>query len=167
MIGRLIAIALLVAAAAHAAFVLATPRLIMNVAIERIGEGAFNAWRHAPRVDETARGVVRPSPDLAYSACAYDLSRGPVRVSVAPGEDYVSLSLYADNTDNYFVRSDREAPRGIDIVLAQRGQDLPRDAEIVFSPSARGLALVRRLAPDAAGFARADAARQEDTCALL
>jgi uncharacterized membrane protein len=118
------------------------------------------------------RGIVRPSPDLAYSACVFDLSKGPVRFTVAAWRDYASLSLYGENTDNFYRINDRDAKGApFDVVLIKPG--LVRDAVkvenaiVVESPSTRGIALVRRLAPTPEAFAEADAARRNDVCAAL
>lgn len=160
--------ALIVAVIAHFAFIIATPRALMHVAIERIGGGHFNAWRLSPRVTPESRAIVRPSPDFAYSACAYDLSNGPVEMRVTPWNAYWSLSLYADNSDNYFVIDDREARDGADITLIRRGGEHPRDAvRVVESPSQRGIALIRRLAPAPDDYAAAAQVAQSDLCSAL
>lgn len=162
---QFLAAALIAALIAHAGVVLATPSMAMDAAMRRLAQAGPNMWAHAPRTSADSRSIVRPSPDLAYSACAFDLSNGPVRISASAWGDYMSLSLYADNTDNFFVISDREAPDGIDIALMRHGQRAPgQGAQIVFSPSTRGIALVRRLAPTRDRFAAADAQRQDDVC---
>lgn len=91
--------ALGVATLSHIAIVSAFPSAIMDTAIERLSQGRFNDWRVADRVTPLSRQIVRPSPDFAYSACPYDLSRGPISLRVAPWDGYWSLSLYADNSD--------------------------------------------------------------------
>ena len=111
---------------------------------------------------------MRPSPDFAYSACAYDLSNGPVEMRVTPWSAYWSLSLYADNSDNFFTLNDREAQNGGDIMLIRRGSRAPETTDrVVESPSGRGVALIRRLAPTAEAFAAAGAASRGDICARL
>ncbi|MBI1188847.1 MAG: DUF1254 domain-containing protein [Alphaproteobacteria bacterium] len=155
----------IVGVAAHAATVIATPRAIMNVAMTRLAENGGPGWRHAPRTTADARNIVRPSPDLAYSACVYDLADGPMTITMAPSEDYWSLSLYAANSDNFFTRNDRAAREGVAITLVRRGAAPPPGAtEVVESPSARGVAIQRRLAPTAGAYAIADAARRGDLC---
>jgi len=158
--------ALIVAVVAHFAFIYATPRVLMNVAFSRVGAGRPNEWHLAPRVTQDSRTIVRPSPDFAYSACAYDLSHGPVHFRVPPWNAYWSLSLYADNSDNFFVLDDREAREGADIVLVRRGGEHPRDAvRVVEAPSARGIALIRRLAPTPDEYAGAAQVARGDVCA--
>jgi uncharacterized membrane protein len=151
---------LLVAVSAHAATLWYLPRLAMNTAMSRLeASGPANQWIHVPPTDETSRRVVRPSPDLLYSVCLLDLSDGPVRIRAADWGDYMSLSLFAANTDNVFARNETRAGGDIEIeVSAGQGGD-------VVLGSDRGIALIRRLAPDDARIARADTVRREnDIC---
>lgn len=161
---------LAIAGMVHAAGVLAGPSVIMHIAMTRIaGEGGANHWMFAPRTTPTTQRIVRSSPDLAYAACAFDVSKGPVRIRVAGSTDYASLSLYGANTDNFFSLNDRTMePDGAEIVLIARGAAPPAGvdpAKVVVAPSRRGLALDRRLAPTPETFAHADAARRAiDVC---
>lgn len=164
--GKYVLGALLVAVAVHFAVIYAAPRVLMSIAIERIGERGFNAWRMSDRVTAASRQIVRPSPDFAYSACAFDLRAGPVIITATPWESYWSLSLYGANSDNFFVIDDREARSGAEITLVQRGRAHPEGASMVVeSPSARGIALIRRLAPTPDGYNRAKDVARGDICA--
>ncbi|WP_309623230.1 DUF1254 domain-containing protein [Novosphingobium sp.] len=159
------------AAVGHVGLVLATPHVLMRAAMNKLGgpDKAVNAFLFGPRTTQNSRGVVRPSPDLAYSTCVYDLSNGPVRISAAPSPDegYVSLSVFAANTDNIAVFDTTRQPQGIVFVLAREAQKTPPGVTVVISPSDRGIVLDRRLAPNAERFAAADAARSADRCAPL
>jgi uncharacterized membrane protein len=161
-----LAVAALAAVTTHAAVIYAAPYALMSVAMKRLGgDGhAVNRWAHGPRTTERSRGVVRPSPDLAYSACVFDLSNGPVRVTAAPWRDYWSVSVYAANSDNIFVANDRRYPRGVDLMLTRGKDAAPPGVLTVRVPSERGIVLARRLAPTAEAFAAADASRQGDRC---
>jgi uncharacterized membrane protein len=166
--GKYLLAALLAGVLTHFAVILATPRVLMGVAFDRIGAGGPNAWRVADRVTPLSRLIVRPSPDFAYSACAYDLSDGPLRLSVGPWRNYWSLSLYAANSDNYFVLDDREARAGAEFTLVRRGSRVPEDAaRPVQSPTTRGIALIRRLAPSVEDYNRAREAARADACETL
>lgn len=160
-------IAVAIAVVTHLSLVHAVPRVLMEAAMEKLGGGRLNAWVVAERVTPESRQIVRPSPDFAYSACVYDLSRGPITIRVAPWEQYWSLSLYAANSDNFYVVDDREAQHGVTILLARRRPRDADDREAVFvkSPSARGIALIRRLAPTVETHAAAARAAQGDVCA--
>jgi len=168
--GRLLWIGFVAAVLAHLAFVYAAPRVMMGVAFNRLSnDGALvNAWRVSDRVTPDSRTIVRPSPDFAYSACAYDVSRGSVTIQVTPWDSYWSLSLYAGSSDNYYVIDDREARNGASITLIRRGRTPPEDVGVVVeSPSNRGIALIRRLAPSPSEYeAAADVARS-DVCASV
>jgi uncharacterized membrane protein len=166
--GKYVWAALIAAVIAHLAFVHYMPRVLMGVAIDRVGNGQFNAWRVSDRVTETSRTIVRPSPDFAYSVCPYDLSRGPVIITATPYNAYWSLSLYAQNSDNFFVIDDREARFGADITLVRRGRAHPEGASMVVeSPSTRGIALIRRLAPTLDTYNAAVRVAREDVCASV
>lgn len=164
---KLVLLGIAVAVAAHVATIFIAPYVLMHAAMERISRGGqlVNQWSHPPRTSEQSRRVVRPSPDLAYSACVYDLSDGPLRVTASAWDDYMSVSVFAANSDNIFVQNDRQAPNGVDFVLVRRGDAHPAGAgQIVESPSARGIILQRRVAPTAERFAAAAAARRGDIC---
>lgn len=155
----------------HVALVLAVPNVLMGVAMDRMSEGgtAINRFQFGDRTTEKSRRVVRPSPDLAYASCVYDLSKGPLLVTAAPspGQGYVSLSVFAANTDNIAALDSSQYPQGIRFVLAMKGQASPAGERVIESPSARGIILDRRLAPTAEKFAEVDLARRADNCAPL
>ncbi len=71
-----------------------------------------NTFHHGRAPTHTSRQIVMPSPDLVYSSCVYDLAAGDLVIAgeLPPEGHYWSLSLYAHNTDNYFVLNDRELP---------------------------------------------------------
>src|SRR5260370_36720622 len=108
-----IAATLLVAVAVLGARVLLLPRLIMIRTMAGITKlASINTILHAPRPTSRSRGVVRPSPDLLYSICVYDLSSadGAVRVyAYDMPETYWSVSVFDANTDNFYVLNDRQA----------------------------------------------------------
>jgi uncharacterized membrane protein len=163
--GKYLLGALIVAALAHFAAIIAVPRVLMNVATERIGADGMNAWHVSERVTAASRSIVRPSPDFAYSACVYDLTQGPVIISATPWDNYWSLSLYGANSDNFFVIDDREAHHGAEITLVKRGTAHPEGASMVVeSPSERGIALIRRLAPTPQAYEAAKTVAAEDVC---
>jgi uncharacterized membrane protein len=160
-------VAVVAAVIAHLATVFAAPYVLMNAAMDRISRDGkvVNRWSHPPRTSAKSRNVVRPSPDLAYSACVYDLSSGPVHVTASAWDDYMSVSVFANNSDNIFVINDRQAPQGVDLTLVERGQPHPPAAALVVeSPGKRGIVLQRRVAPTQVRFDLAAAARKDDIC---
>lgn len=161
---RILLFAVGVAVATHAAAVYAMPWLAMHKAMAALGhDGArIHRWIHARRAGPQARAIVRPSPDLAYSVCVFDLSKGDVRLRVHPSPGYWSLSLYAANSDNVRVWNDEDAPDGVDVLLVH-GDAVAGDG-VVAPGSARGIAAVRRLAPNRQDWDVAAAVREHDRC---
>lgn len=161
---RILLFAVGVAVATHVAAVYAMPWLIMHKAMAVMGrDGArIHRWIHAARAGPQARTIVRQSPDIAYSVCVFDLSKGHVRLRVHPSPGYWSLSLYAANSDNVRVWNDEDAPEGVDVLLVH-GDAVVGDG-VVALRSARGVAVVRRLAPSRQDWDVAAAVREHDRC---
>ena len=151
------------AALVHFAAVTALPRLVMGRAMSRLQQAAINEFAHAPLATAAARGIVRPSPDLAYSSLVFDVSARPLSVTVPLTGPYTSLSGFAANTDNFFAINDLTAGAS-EIAVIVVGPSTPRGelagARLVESPSDRGVLLVRRVVPSAAAFAEIDAVRR-------
>jgi uncharacterized membrane protein len=158
---------LVMAALAWQATLLAIPRGIMTLAVSRLGEaGGSNRMLHAPLPGPGRRTVVRPSPDLAYSSCPFDLSNGPLLVEVAPvAAPYWSLSVFDARTDVAFVRNNLDTGgRGFRVALATQGQKVPAGVEAIRLDDAKGVALLRILVEDRARFAGIDRARRGSGC---
>jgi uncharacterized membrane protein len=160
---RRILLWLLLAGAVHALALWALPHVVMRAAMSRLvstaagdAEAATAEARvravYPPLATAASRVIVLPSPDLAYALCAYDLTQGPVDVDARPAwSAYWSVALYADNTDNYLVRSDLAAakqPVHWRLSLASGVSTAGR--ELIVAPSARGLVLMRVLVADRA-----------------
>jgi uncharacterized membrane protein len=165
-----ILLGVLLAALAWEVSLAAAPRLIMAVAVKRLAEaGGLNHMFHAPLPTPGRKTIVRPSPDLAYSSCPFDLEGGPLLIDVAPvPAPYWSLSVFDRRTDVVFVRNGRDTKGGpIRLVLARPAQEVPAGVETVRLRGDRGIALVRILVPDRARFAPLDRARRATACRLL
>jgi uncharacterized membrane protein len=166
---KVICFGILVALVAHGATTLLLPSVIMSVAIKRIAQtaGGVNKLQNMPMVTPQNQKIVRSSPDLAYSTCALDLTQGPVRIFIGKGGDYASAAFYGANTDNIFTLSDRSiGPNGARILVHAAGmpaQEQPGEV-VVTLPSAHGLMLVRRLAPNPQAMARVESERAKDSC---
>ena len=145
------------------------PRLLMAAALKRVGAGGVNRMSHGPLATDRARTIVRPSPDLAYSSCPFDLSAGPLAITVPPiPARYWSLSVFDSRTDVAFVRNNGETgDRALSVVVARADQPTPLGATVVHVDGARGIALVRVLVDDRSGFAPIDAGRRAATCRTL
>jgi|GEM_PF-452637 len=124
-----------------------------------IAQQGRNIALPAARADASSRIVVRPSPDLLYTACVFNLSEGPLhlRTPVPPG--YLSVSGFAADTNNFFAVNDRDAVMDADgrrlldlLLVADTGVPAPTGARVIVSPSRRGLVLFRTLVSDEAAL---------------
>ena len=162
---RLIAAVLAALIGGFAAFhasVWAAPRLILAVAHERMAEraGGVNRMLPAPPPAPGVEEIVRPSPDLLYSICAFDLSDGPVEITAAATEAYLSLAVFDAATNNILtLRGQPGEPVALRLALAPDAS-----GETRVSPSARGIALVRRRVSTPDTLAAAQAAQSSDAC---
>jgi uncharacterized membrane protein len=154
----------------HVAAIQATPRLIVRVVRHRLeGEVGMNHIHHAPLPDSRWRTIVMPSPDLLYSACAYDVSDRPLLVTAEVPEGYWSVSAFADNTDNFFVANDHTAThhRVRAIFSSQPGFQDPGGGTVVEVPSTTGVILFRQLVLDRNELPKAQEIQRAATCAPL
>ena len=143
-----------VVAVIHLITIWAAPRLIMQVVMN--GPRAQKLDMHnraafSTPITAASRDVVMPSPDMLYSMCVFDLTKGPVRISANPAlRSYWSIALYAANSDNFFVVNDRQAggtPVDLWLVAADAATNLnaPSGSRVVTSPSTQGFLLMRVL----------------------
>ena len=153
---------------AYEAALILTPRVLVEAAVKRVSRAGagFNHFTHAPLANAQSRAIVRPSPDLVYSACPFDLAKGPVLIHVAsPPALYWSLSVFDANTNMVFIRNNRQAKGApIRIALARADQTVPKGMETVVLNGDRGMALIRMLVTDRAAFPAIDAARRRSDC---
>lgn len=145
-----------------------TPTTLMATAVSRLSKGGVNTFTHAPLATAKSRAIVRPSPDLAYSSCPFDLSQGPVSVSVPPvPARYWSLSVFQADTDVAFVRNNIEAGgQPITVTIAEAGQALPAAVSAVRVKGTKGVALIRILINDRGAFPAVDRARHAARCGV-
>ena len=174
---------LAVAAAVHLGTVWYLPNIIMDRAMAQMG--AVNTIHHGQRATAAIHGVVRPSPDLLYSVCPYDVSKEPLRVAAdVPKGTYWSVSIFDDATNNFFVLNDSQTHRTLTVVLFS--PDAPDDngvvatlsradpahlqrenLRLVKAPTARGLVVFRTLVNNETNFTAIDAARHKSGCTPL
>lgn len=161
---------LVLAAIVHFAVVLAYPYTAMHRLMDAIEEqaGGANKAIYPPRPDHTSRRVVRPSPDLFYAICVFDVSRGPVHVRAPVADTYWSVSFFAGDSDNFYVIG--KAPDGnhVDVVLAKPGTDVTEiPYPVLTPPSRRGVVLYRMLIDPERSLAALDRTRRRTRCKPL
>jgi uncharacterized membrane protein len=129
----------------HLAVIQIVPYLIMNSFMAKIPANTLiKSGKPIARPNE----IVGTNPDNIGSACHYKLDGGPILYTAqAPADTYWSVSLYAANTDNFFVINDRQIksnPFSLLIVKEGMKYDNPTNAQVVTSPSNEGILLVRQ-----------------------
>jgi uncharacterized membrane protein len=167
--GPLLAMALTTAVTGAGA-IWAIPGLLMSVAIDRLASaGGVNSMSHGSLATPARQPVVRPSPDLAYSACPFDLNQGPLLIEISPvAGRYSSLSIFDGRTDVIFVRNDVQAKgQPYRLVVALHGQPTPAGTEVVRSDTASGIALVRLLLTAPSELPQVQAGREKSSCRTI
>ena len=172
MIRRLIALAVVAAIAvgSYYATLAAAPFALMRLAESKMaGTAPTNRFTHSPPVRAERQFVVRPSPDLLYSSCPYDLSGGPLEVTAVPVPGrYSSISVFDARTDVAFVRNDEQmAGQPMRVVLALEGQRVPEGVETVRLRYPTGIILQRVLLADPSEAAVVDPIRSQTACRTL
>lgn len=153
----------------HATLALTTYGL-MEGAVRRVSaRSGLNTMTYANLANPENQPIVRPSPDLAYSSCPFDLSAGPLTITYVPvAGRYSSLSVFDARTDAVFVRNDQQAgEKPFKLVLAREGQKVPQGVEVVRLRNDRGIALVRLLLADPAEIGQLDAVRRQSSCSTI
>lgn len=114
-------------------------------------------------------GAPLPFMDPAFAAavCRYDLSGGPIKLSVPVSPAYTSVSFYTRADVAYYAINDRAAGRRVielDLMTTRQRDELQEEEDvtaadrlIVESPTTTGLIVLRAFAPEIgmAGAARA------------
>ena len=129
-----------------------------------------DAYSRLTRVAPVNRvtGLAEPKPESApmpymdpafvSAVCRYDLSKGPLKLSVPVSPAYTSVSFYTRYDVAYYAINDRAAGRRVielDLMTVEQHNQLPEDEEItaadrliVESPTLTGLIAIRALAPE-------------------
>jgi uncharacterized membrane protein len=167
--GPLLALVAIAALSTFAA-ITAIPQVIMGIAVDRMAARAgYNRFTHPPLTTAATQTIVRPSPDLAYSACPYDLSKGPLQIDVVPvAGRYSSLSIFDARTDVIFVRNDVQAGgKPYRVTLALPHHRVPTASDVARTDYAKGIALIRLLLTDPAELPKVQLDRQKSTCRTI
>ena len=168
---RWITAVIVAAGVVHAVAIVGFPRMMMAISHAVIVRMApVNTLYHAPRVTGENQAVIRSSPDLIYSACAFDLTDGPLRITAPLTGHYMGLSCYGNDTNCFYARNDQQVGEGgFDFVLVGPADDPPTgvDAEIVRAPSSRGVLLFRNFSGNGEHIDVIESARRKAVCEKL
>jgi uncharacterized membrane protein len=162
---------LVLAAAFHWVTIVAYPYVLTSTYYRVLTRLAgTNVFLHLDQPTANNRAVGMLNPDLVYSAAAFDLSEGPVRVTVPISGLYMSLSFYAANTDNFFVMNDLQVKDGrFDIVLVGSVAADPniQGVHIVRSPTTTGIIALRCFVGKGDQLNKIEATRRQIRCVVL
>jgi uncharacterized membrane protein len=124
----------------------------------------------------TPEKAVMPFMDPAFASavCRYDLSQGPLKLTVPVSPAYTSVSFYTRNEVAYYAINDRAAGRRVielDLMTTAQHDQVPEDEEvtaadrlIVESPTVTGLIAIRAMAPEPGLMRAAQAAIAAARC---
>ena len=141
-----IAVFLAAGVAAHFITLAIIPRSLMKKIMRRL---PVNTIKRERRPNAKSRSVIQPSPDLVYTNVRYDVSKTPILFTApVPTDCYWSVSLFQDNSDNFFVINDKQITTNpLQLLLVKRGKKVnaPANTLVVSSPTSKGILLVRHL----------------------
>jgi uncharacterized membrane protein len=143
----------------HLATVMALPRTATHDAYSRLaGNAPVNTVVALPAPTPESAPMPLMDPAFVVAVCRYDLSAGPLKLTVPVGPAYTSVSFYTRFDVAYYAINDRAAGRRVielDLMTAEQHNQMPEDVDvtaadrlIVESPSNTGLIAIRALAPE-------------------
>ena len=160
--------------------------LVSVLALPRIATQDAHSWL-TPMTKLNAVTQLRPAdpgntlmpyldPAFAIAVCRYDLSGGPIKLTVPVSQAYTSVSFYTRNEIAYYAINDRSAGKKVielDLMTEAQHNDLPEDEEvtaadrlIIDSPTTTGLIVLKALAPEPGLMPQAQASLAASRCAL-
>jgi uncharacterized membrane protein len=143
----------------HLATVIILPRTATHDAYARLTPIApVNTVVALPAPTPEKAAMPFMDPAFASAVCRYDLSQGPLKLTVPVSPGYTSVSFYTRYDVAYYAINDRAAGRRIielDLMTTAQHDQVPEDEEvtaadrlIVESPTLTGLIAIRALAPE-------------------
>jgi uncharacterized membrane protein len=131
----------------HLIFITVFPGAMMYAVLQIIrGDRAVNTLYHGEPETAGRDPVPMTSPNLLKSTCIFDVSEKPLRITASVPDIYWSISFYASNTDNFFVRNDEQVPsKEVKLLLVNREYIHTGDEEVVVSPTDTGFMIIRML----------------------
>src|SRR6476646_1303516 len=159
----------------HLISVLALPRIATQDAYSRLTPMTkLNGVSPLPLADPNTSPMPFMDPAFAVAICRYDLSGGPIKLTVPVSQAYTSVSFYTRNEVAYYAINDRSAGKKVielDLMTEAQHDELPEDEEItaadrliIDSPTATGLILLKALAPEPGLMPQAQAALAASSC---
>jgi uncharacterized membrane protein len=161
----------------HLASVLALPAIATKDAYSRLSPTtSLNAVSMLPPVSPDSSPIPYLDPSFAVAVCRYNLSTGPLKLTLPVSQAYTSVSFYTRNEVAYYAINDRSAGRRVielTLMTAEQHAQVPDDEDvtaadrlIIDSPTVTGLILLKALAPEPGLMPQARAALARASCAV-
>jgi len=155
--------------------VLALPRIATQDAYSRLTPMTkLNAVTPLPVAEPGKTPMPLMDPAFAIAICRYDLSGGPIKLTVPVSQAYTSVSFYTRNEVAYYAINDRSAGRKVielDLMTEAQHAELPEEEDvtsadrlIIDSPSATGLIVMKALAAEPGLMPQAQATLAASSC---
>lgn len=159
----------------HLVSVLALPRIASQDAYSRLAPlTKINAVTALPLADPGNTLMPFMDPAFALAICRYDLSGGPIKLTVPVSQAYTSVSFYTRHDVAYYAINDRSAGRKVielDLMTEAQHAELPEDEDvtaadrlIIDSPTATGLIVLKALAAEPGLMPQAQASLAASSC---
>ncbi|CCD89218.1 conserved protein of unknown function [Bradyrhizobium sp. ORS 285] len=172
-----ILVGVLLGGVVHLVSVLALPRISTQDAYSRLTPMTkLNAVTPLPLADPNNSPMPFMDPAFAMAICRYDLSDGPIKLTVPVSQAYTSVSFYTRNEIAYYAINDRSAGKRVielDLMTEAQHEDLPEDEEvtaadrlIIDSPTTTGLIVLKALAAEPGLMPQAQASLASATCGV-
>jgi uncharacterized membrane protein len=166
---------ILLGAIVHLVSVLALPRIASQDAYSRLTPATkLNAVTVLPAAEPNYTLIPFLDPAFAVAVCRYDLSGGPIKLTVPVSQAYTSVSFYTRNEVAYYAINDRSAGKKVielDLMTEAQHDELPEDEEItaadrliIDSPTPTGLIVMKALAPEPGLMTQAQASLAASSC---
>ncbi|ABE39186.1 DUF1254 domain-containing protein [Rhodopseudomonas palustris] len=159
----------------HLVSVLALPRIASQDAYARLTPlTKVNEVSQLPQASPDNAPLPFLDPAFAVAVCRYDLSNGPLKLTVPISQAYTAVSFYTRSEVAYYAINDRSAGRKIielDLMTTEQHGNLPEDEDvtaadrlIIDSPSTTGLIVMKALASEPGLMPQARAALSAASC---
>jgi uncharacterized membrane protein len=159
----------------HIATVIVLPRTATKDAYSRLEKIApVNNVTPLPPATADAATMPYMDPAFASAVCRYDLSQGPMKLTVPVRTAYTSVSFYTRYDVAYYAINDRAAGRRVielDLMTVDQHNQMPEEEDItaadrliVESPTLTGIIAIRAMAPEPGLMPQAQAAVAAARC---
>lgn len=159
----------------HLVSVLALPKIATQDAYSRIAPLAkLNDVTALPPTGPGNALLPFMDPAFAMAVCRYDLSGGPIKLTVPVSQSYTSVSFFTRSDVAYYAINDRSAGKRVielDLMTEAQHAELPEDEDvtaadrlIIDAPENTGLIVLKALAAEPGLMAQAQASLAAASC---